>query len=124
MGIPPEDEDAVSRAERLDRAIASHAVTTEGLYQFPTPHESGAEAAADAADRHASPLEPARVLGMRPSTTVVHDVVNELTVILMAVNELMSGVESEAVRTSRLEDIHAAAQQAATLLRVFTTKRP
>ena len=80
MGIPPEDEDAVSRAKRLDRAIASHSVTTEGLYQFPTPHESGAEAAADAADRHASPLEPARVLGMRPSTTVVHDVVNELTV--------------------------------------------
>lgn len=54
---------------------------------------------------------------MKPSPNVAHDVMNELTVIIMAVNELLSGVDDEAPETARLKEIHAAAQRAALLLR-------
>jgi hypothetical protein len=54
---------------------------------------------------------------MKPSPNVAHDVMNELTVIIMAVNELLSGKDPAAAETSILKEIHAAAQRAAILLR-------
>ncbi len=54
---------------------------------------------------------------MKPSSNLAHDVMNELTVILMGVHELLSGMDSATPEALILNEIHAAAQRAALLLR-------
>jgi hypothetical protein len=54
---------------------------------------------------------------MKPPPNIAHDLMNELTVILMGVNELLSGMDSAAPEATILNEVHAAAQRAAALLR-------
>ena len=54
---------------------------------------------------------------MKPPPNIAHDVMNELTVILMGVNELLSRMDPAAPEASILNEVHAAAQRAAALLR-------
>jgi hypothetical protein len=57
---------------------------------------------------------------MKPPPNIAHDVMNELTVILMGVNELLSRMDPATPEASLLNEVHAAAQRAAVLLRSNT----